>query len=92
MVKGKVISFERAMVRLDLGTRLIKVNMTKIRKDEAIPPGKPEVDLLLPDEKGSSQNKEARRFQRKGSSTPAPKPSASRPSRIDGGSKSWNLC
>ena len=38
-LKGKVISIEGAMVGLDLGTRLIKVNMTKVRKDETIPPG-----------------------------------------------------
>ena len=31
-LKGKVISIEGAMVGLDLGTRLIKVNMTKLRK------------------------------------------------------------
>ena len=33
-LKGKVISIEGAMVGLDLGTRLIKVNMTELRKDE----------------------------------------------------------
>ena len=47
-LKGKVISIEGAMVGLDLGTQLIKVNMTKVRKDETIPPGKPGIDLLLP--------------------------------------------
>ena len=36
-LKGKVISIEGAMVGLDLGTRLIKVNVTKVRKDETIP-------------------------------------------------------
>ena len=39
------------MVGLDLGTRLIKVNMTKVRKDETIPSRKPGIDFLLPDEK-----------------------------------------
>ena len=39
-LKGKVISIEGAMIGLDLGTRLIKVNMTKVRKDETIPPEK----------------------------------------------------
>ena len=34
-LKGKVISIEGAMVGLDLGTRLIKVNMTKVRKGRA---------------------------------------------------------
>ena len=43
LLKGKVISIEGAMVGLDLGTRLIKVNMTKLRKDETIPPGNPEL-------------------------------------------------
>ena len=42
-LKGKVISIEGAMVGLDLGTRLIKVNMTKLRKDETIPPINPEL-------------------------------------------------
>ena len=50
-LKGKVISLEGAMVGLDLGTRLIKVNVTKVRKDDTIPPGKPGIELLLPDEK-----------------------------------------
>ena len=45
-LKGKVISIEGAMVGLDLGTRLIKVNMTKLRKDETIFLGKPGIDLL----------------------------------------------
>ena len=35
-LKGKVISIEGAMVGLDLGTRLIKVNVTKVRKDATI--------------------------------------------------------
>ena len=41
MQKGirQVISIEGAMVGLDLGTRLIKVNMTKVRKDETNPSG-----------------------------------------------------
>ena len=42
-LKGKVISIEGG---LDLGTRLIKVNMTKLRKDETIPSGKPGIDLV----------------------------------------------
>ena len=42
-LKGKVISIEGAMVGLDLGTRLIKVNMTKLRKDETIFWGNPEL-------------------------------------------------
>ena len=58
------------MVGLDLGTRLIKVNMTKVRKDETIPPGKPGIDFLLPDEKESS--------------IATPKPASSRPLRIAG--------
>ena len=39
------------MVGLHLGSRLSKVNMTKVRKDETIPPG----NLELPDEKESLQ-------------------------------------
>ena len=57
-LKGKVISIEGAMVGLDLGTRLIKVNMTKLRKDETIPPGKPGIDLLLPEERESLQKEQ----------------------------------
>ena len=38
MAKRKNMSIEGAMVGLDLGTRLINVNMTKVRKDETIPP------------------------------------------------------
>ena len=57
-LKGKVISIEGAMVGLDLGTRLIKVNMTKVRKDETIPPGKPGIDLLLPEERESLQKEQ----------------------------------
>ena len=41
LLKGKVISLEGAMVGLDLGSSLLKVNVTKVRKDETIPPGKP---------------------------------------------------
>ena len=54
-LKGKVISIEGAMIGLDLGTRLIKVNVTKVRKDETIPPEKPGIDLLLPEERESLQ-------------------------------------
>ena len=57
-LEGKVISIEGAMVGLDLGTRLIKVNMTKLRKDETIPPGKPGIDLLLPEERESLQKEQ----------------------------------
>ena len=56
--KGKVIPLEGAMVGLDLGTRLIKVNMTKVRKDETILAGKPGIDFLLPDEQESLQKEE----------------------------------
>ena len=45
-LKGKIISLEGAMVGLDLGSRLIKVNMTKVRKNETIPPGKPGIDFV----------------------------------------------
>ena len=48
-LKGKVISIEGAMVGNDLGTRLIKVNMTKLR---------PGIDLLLPEERESLQKEQ----------------------------------
>ena len=76
-LKGKVISIEGAMVGLDLGTRLIKVNMTKVRKDETIPPGKPGIDLLLPEERESLQKEQdgsSADSKKKESSAPAPKP------------------
>ena len=49
--RKRVISLEGAMVGLDLGSRLIKVKMTKVRKDETIFPGKPGIDFLLPGER-----------------------------------------
>ena len=67
---------------LKLGSRLIKVNMTKVRKDETIPGKKPGIDFLLPDEKESLQKEEG------GSSTDSKKKgssiSSSRPVRIAG--------
>ena len=85
-LKGKVISIEGAMVGLDLGTRLIKVNMTKLRKDETIPPGKPGIDLLLPEERESLQKEQhsSADTKKKESSAPAPKPRSSVPLRIAG--------
>ena len=86
-LKGKVISIEGAMVGLDLGTRLIKVNMTKVRKDETIPPGKPGIDLLLPEERESLQKEQpgsSADTKKKESSAPAPKPRSSVPLRIAG--------
>ena len=50
LLEGKVMFLEGAMVGLGLGTRLIKVNMTKVRKHETLPPQKPGVELSLPDE------------------------------------------
>ena len=86
-LKGKVISIEGAMVGLDLGTRLIKVNMTKLRKDETISPGKPGIDLLLPEERESSEKEQpgsSAESKKKESSAPAPKPRSSVPLRIAG--------
>ena len=86
-LKGKVISIEGAMVGLDLGTRLIKVNMTKLRKDETIPPGEPGIDLLFPEERGSLQKEQpgsSADTKKKESSAPAPKPRSSVPLRIAG--------
>ena len=65
------------MVGLDLGARLIKVNMTKVRKDETTPPGKPGIDLLSPEERESLQKEQEL-------SAPAPKPKSSVPLRIAG--------
>ena len=78
-LKGKVISIEGAMVGLDLGTRLI---MTKLRKDETIPPGKPGIDLLLPEERESLQKEQPGSSvdtKKKETSAPAPKPRSSVP-------------
>ena len=86
-LKGKVISIEGAMVGLDLGTRLIKVNMTKLRKDETIPPRKPGIDLLLPEERESLQKEHpgsSADTKKKESSAPAPTPRSSVPLRIAG--------
>ena len=82
--KGKVISIEGAMVGLDLGTRLIKVYMTKLRKDETIPPAKPGIDLLLPEERQKEQPGSSADTKKKESSAPAPKPRSSLPLRIAG--------
>ena len=65
-LEGKVISIEGAMVGLDLGTRLIKVNMTKVRKDETIPPGKPGIDLLLPEDLAERERRLLSRLQEEG--------------------------
>ena len=89
-IKGKVISLEGAMVGLDLGTRLIKVNLTKVRKDETIPPGKPGIDFLLPDEQESLQKDQegtSSDSKKNQPSIPTPKPASSRPLRIAGKSK-----
>ena len=61
--------------------------MTKVRKDETIPPGKPGIDLLLPDERESLQKEQAGSSadsKKKESSAPAPKPKSSVPLRIAG--------
>ena len=87
MAKRKGHSIEGATVGLDLGTRLVKVNMTKVRKDETIPPGKPGIDFLLPEERESLQKEQtgsSSDSKKKESSTPAPKPKSSVPLRIAG--------
>ena len=86
-LKGKVISIEGAMVGLDLGTRLIKVNVTKVRKDETFLPGKPGIDLLSPEERESLQKEQtgsSADTKKKELSAPAPKPKSSLPLRIAG--------
>ena len=63
-LKGKVISLEGVMVGLDLGSRLIKVNMTKVRKDETIPRGNLELaSYCLMRKNPCRKNKEALPFQ-----------------------------
>ena len=49
----------------------IKVNMTKVRKDETIPPGKPGIDLLLPEER-ESKPKSSVPLRIAGKTTPKP--------------------
>ena len=49
-LKGKVISTDGTMVGIDLGTRLLKVNITKLRKDETRSPSKPGLDLPSSDD------------------------------------------
>ena len=81
-LKRKVIFIEGAMVGVDLGTPLIKVNMTKLRKDETIFPGKPGIDFLLPEERESLQKEHPGSSvdtKKKESSAPAPKPRSSVP-------------
>ena len=75
------------MVGLDLGTRLIKVNMTKLRKDETILPEKPGIDPLLADARESLQKEQpgsSADTKKKESSAPAPKPRCSVPLCIAG--------
>ena len=48
--KRKVISTDGTMVGIGLGTRLLKVNITKIRKDETLPPSKPGLDAPCPED------------------------------------------
>ena len=81
------MSLKGAMVRLDLGTRLIEVNMTKVRKDEkTTPPRKQGIGFLLLYEKESLQKKQSSSSadSRRESSTPTPKPASSKPLRIAG--------
>ena len=75
------------MVGLDLGARLIKVNMTKVRKDETIPSGETGIDLLLPDEQESLQKEQggsSSDSKKKLLFTPTPKPPTSKPLRVAG--------
>ena len=61
--------------------------MTKLRKDETIPPGKPGIDLLLPEERESLQKEQPGSSvdtKKKESSEQAPKPRSSVPLRIAG--------
>ena len=61
--------------------------MTNVRKDETIPPEKPGIDFLLPDEKESLQKEQggsSTDSKKKGSSIPTLKPAPSRPLRVAG--------
>ena len=61
--------------------------MTKVRKDDTIPPGKPGIDLLLPEEREPLQKEQtgsSADAKKKESSAPAPKPRSSVPLRIAG--------
>ena len=49
-LKGKVISTDGTMAGIDLGTHLLKVNVTKIRKDETLSPSKPGLDAPSPED------------------------------------------
>ena len=72
-LKGKVIPTDGTMVGIDLGTRLLKVNITKLRKDETRPPSKSGFDLPSPDddlhkdlmEQAKSEDKPAKRISKK---------------------------
>ena len=61
--------------------------MTKVRKDETIPPKKPGIDLLLPEERESLQKEQtgsSAGTNKKESSAPVPEPKSSVPLRIAG--------
>ena len=44
-IKGKVLSIDGGMVALDLGTRIVKVDISKVRKDETTPPDEPGIHI-----------------------------------------------
>ena len=44
-IKGKAISVEGAMIGVDLGSRIVKVNVSLLRRDDTIAPSKPGIEL-----------------------------------------------
>ena len=70
-LKGKVIFTDGTMVGIDLGTRLLKVNITKLSKDETKSPSRPGLGLPSSDddlhedllEQAKSADRPARRRQ-----------------------------
>ena len=47
-IKGKVLFIEGGMVALDLGIRIVKVNIFKLKKNETMPPDEPGIHLPDP--------------------------------------------
>ena len=47
-IRAKVISLQGSMVGIDLGTRILKVNISKLRRDDTISPSSPGIELEPP--------------------------------------------
>ena len=81
-LKGKIISLEGAMVGLDLGSRLIKVNMTKVRRMRPSIRGNLELISYCLMRKNPCRKNKSTDSKEKRSSIPTPKPASSRPLRV----------